>query len=128
MINPGVLDDDYVILGPEKTGRMVDAFFDGAIRKVEQLARAVSGEDWSTVAYIAHNLKGSAASLGLSALESRAHGLEVCARKEAGSEIARDFDSFIALFESSTAALRACWTKLDGPPPAQRPETSAANM
>ena len=128
VINPGVLDDDYVILGPEKTGRMVDAFFDGAIRKVEQLARAVSGEDWSTVAYIAHNLKGSAASLGLSALESRAHGLEVCARKEAGSEIARDFDSFIALFESSTAALRACWTKLDGPPPAQRPETSAANM
>ena len=128
VINPGVLDADYVILGPEKTGRMVGAFFDGTIRKVEQLARAVSGEDWSTVAYIAHNLKGSAASLGLSALENRAHGLEVWARKEAGSEIARDFDSFIALFESSTAALRACWTKLDGPQPAQRPETSAANM
>ena len=128
VLNPGVLDDDYMILGPDKTGRMVGAFFDGASRKVEQLAHAVEGEDWSTVAYIAHNLKGSAASLGLSALESRAQRLEACARKEAGSEIARDFDTFIALFERSTAALRAYWTKLDGPQPAQRPETSAANM
>ena len=128
VLNPGVLDDDYMILGPEKTGRMVDAFFDGASRKVEQLAHAVEGEDWSTVAYIAHNLKGSAASLGLSALESRAQRLEACARKEAGPEIARDLDTFIALFERSTAALRAYWTKLDGPQPAQRPETSAANM
>ena len=128
VLNPSVLDDDYMILGPDKTGRMVDAFFDGAVRKVEQLSNAVAGEDWSTVAYIAHNLKGSAASLGLSALESRAHRLEICAKKEEGSEIARDFDEFIALFESSTAALRAYWTKLDGPQQAQRPETSAANM
>ena len=128
VLNPGVLDDDYVILGPEKTGRMVDAFFGGAVRKVEQLARAVAAEDWSTVAYIAHNLKGSAASLGLSALENRAHRLEVCARKEEGAEIARDLDSFIALFESSTAALGAYWTKLDRAQAAQRPETSAANM
>ena len=128
VLNPGVLDDDYMILGPDKTGRMVDAFFDGTVRKVEQLAHAVTGEDWSTVAYIAHNLKGSAASLGLSALENRAHWLEVCAKKEAGSEIARDFDTFIALFERSTAALHAYWTKLDGPQQAQRSETSAANM
>ena len=128
VLNPGVLHDDYMILGPDKTRRMVDAFFEGAVRKVEQLAHAVEGEDWSTVAYIAHNLKGSAASLGLSALENRAHGLEVCARTEAGADIARDFGPFIALFESSTAALRTYWTKLDGPQQAQRPETSAANM
>ena len=128
VLNRSVLDDDYLILGPEKTGRMVDTFFDGAVRKVEQLAHAVADEDWSKVAYVAHNLKGSAASLGLSALENRARGLEVCARREAGSEIARDFDSFIALFETSTAALRAYWSTLDGPQAAQRPETSAANM
>ena len=127
VLNRSVLDDDYMILGPDKTGRMVDAFFDSTARKVEQLAHAVAGEDWSTVAYIAHNLKGSAASLGLSALENRAHRLEICAKKEAGSEIARDIDTFIALFESSTAALRAYWTKLDGPQQVQRSETSAAN-
>ena len=128
VLNPGVLDDDYMILGPDKTGRMVDSFFDDAERKVEQLSHAVAGEDWSTVAFIAHNLKGSAASLGLSALENRARGLEVCARGEAGSEIARDLDSFIAVFEASAAALRAYWETLDGPQPTQRPETSAANM
>ena len=127
VLNRSVLDDDYMILGPDKTGRMVGAFFDGTTRKVEQLAHAVEGEDWSTVAYIAHNLKGSAASLGLSALENRAHRLETCAKKEAASEIARDFDTFTALFENSAAALRAYWTKLDGPQPTQRPETSAAN-
>ena len=127
VLNRSVLDDDYMILGPDKTGRMVDAFFDSTARKVEQLAHAVAGEDWSTVAYIAHNLKGSAASLGLSALENRAHRLEICAKKEAGSEIARDIDTFIALFESSTAALRVYWTKLDGPQQVQRSETSAAN-
>ena len=128
VLNRSVLDDDYMVLGPEKTGRMVDAFFDGTARKVEQLAHAVEGEDWSTVAYIAHNLKGSAASLGLSALENRAQGLEICARKEADAEIARDFDAFVELFESSAAALRAYWTELDGPQRTQRPETSAANM
>ena len=128
VLNPGVLDDDYMILGPDKTGRMVDAFFHSATRKVEQLAHAVTGGDWSTVAYIAHNLKGSAASLGLSALESRAGGLEVCAKKEAGAEIERDLDAFIALFETSAAALRAYWAKLDTPRQAQRSETSAANM
>ena len=128
VFNRSVLDDDYMILGPDKTGRMVDAFFDGAVRKVEQLAHAVAGEDWSTVAYIAHNLKGSAASLGLSALENHAQRLETCATKEAGSEIARDLDAFIASFERSSAALRAYWAKLDGPQPTQRPETSSANM
>ena len=128
VLNPGVLDDDYMILGPDKTGRMVDTFFHSATRKVEQLSHAVAGEDWSTVAFIAHNLKGSAASLGLSALESHAGKLEVCAKKEAGSEIARDLDAFIALFETSTAALRAYWTKLDAPQQAQRSDTSAANM
>ena len=127
LLNRSVLDDDYMILGPDKTGRMVDAFFDSTVRKVEQLGHAVAGEDWSTVAYIAHNLKGSAASLGLSALENHAHRLETCAKREAGPEIARDIDTFVALFESSTAALRAYWTKLDGPQRAQRSETSAAN-
>ncbi|MCY4467217.1 MAG: TMAO reductase system sensor histidine kinase/response regulator TorS [Thiotrichales bacterium] len=127
LLNRSVLDDDYMILGPDKTGRMVDAFFDSTVRRVDQLAHAVAGEDWSTVAYIAHNLKGSAASLGLSALENHAHRLETCAKREAGPEIARDIDTFVALFESSTAALRAYWTKLDGPQQAQRSETSAAN-
>ena len=119
MLNRSVLDDDYMILGPDKTGRMVGAFFDSTTRRVEQLVHAVEGEDWSTVAYIAHNLKGSAASLGLSALET-------CAKKEAASEIARDLDTFTALFENSTAALRAYWTKLDEQQPTQRPETSSA--
>ena len=127
LLNRSVLDDDYMILGPDKTGRMVGAFFDSTVRKVEQLAHAVAGEDWSTVAYIAHNLKGSAASLGLSALENHAHRLETRAKREAGPEIAQDIDTFVALFESSTAALRAYWTKLDGPQQAQRSETSAAN-
>ena len=86
VLDPGVLDADYMVLGPDRTGRMVDAFFDGAARKVERLTRAVAGEDWSTVAFVAHNLKGSAASLGLSALESRAHRLEIRAGKEAGVE------------------------------------------
>ena len=128
VLDRSVLDDDYMALGPDRTCRMVDAFFGGAACKVEQLAHAVAGEDWSTVAFIAHNLKGSAASLGLVALEERAHRLEVCARRDAGPEVARDFDTFIALFERSTAALRAHWTRLDGPRQAQCTETSAANM
>ena len=127
LLNRSVLDDDYMILGPEKTGRMVDAFFDSTVRKVEQLAHAVADEDWSTVAYIAHNLKGSAASLGLSALENRADELETCAKREAGPEIAQDFGMFTALIENSSAALRAHWTKLEEPERTQRPETSAAN-
>ena len=128
MLDRSVLDDDCMMLGSERTGRMIGAFLDGAPPRVEQLARAVAGEDWSRAAHIAHNLKGSAASLGLRALEACAHRIERGARREEGSEVARDLDPFIALFERSTAALCAYRAKLEGPRRPRRPETSAANM
>ena len=71
-----------------------------------------SGEpisDWSTVSYIAHNLQGSAASLGLVALESGAQVLERCAKSEDAQGVADGFDEFPELYEASSRALRQCW-------------------
>ena len=127
-LNTNVLRDDHTILGPEKTGRMVDAFFDHAAKKVKQLARALANADMTSVAYIAHNLKGSAASLGLNALENRPSQLEIHAKLEDGAALARQFETFITLFEKSVSTLRAYWLQLDGPQTIQRSKTSAANM
>ena len=128
LLNMGILQDDYMIMGPEKTGRMVDAFFESSGRKVEQLAQAITACDWSTVAYIAHNLKGSAASLGLVALESGAKALEKSAKVEDLESIAEHFDGFPELYHRSLTTLQSYWRQISAAEEDQLPSTSAANM
>ena len=106
---------------------MVDAFFEHASKKVENLTQAVSTGDWSNVVYLAHNLKGSAASLGLRALENCAQQLESRAQKRESDTINEHFEGFVAVFEHSVSTLRDYWVTLDGADSTQGSET-AANM
>lgn len=127
ILDAKILKDDFLILGSEKTGRMVDAFFDYSDRKVSQLGHAVEKNDWSTVAYIAHNLKGSAASLGLLSLEAHAKNLEIAAKAENIDEVSDRFEGLDALYRESLTALQIHWTRLNKSGTDQRSTISAAN-
>ena len=128
ILDATILQDDFLILGPEKTGRMVDAFVDSSERKVDQLAHAVTANDWGTVAYIAHNLKGSAASLGLLSLEARTKQLEIAAKGEDVDEVGASFDGLGDLYNESLVALREHWARLNRTEADYRSTISAAKM
>ncbi len=76
LLDSVTLRDDYLVLGAEKTGRMVEAFRGSTPDKVAELAGAAGSRDWGRVGYLAHTLKGGAGSLGLLALESRSGVVE----------------------------------------------------
>ncbi len=128
ILDTSILRDDFLILGPEKTGRMVDAFVDSSDRKVGQMAHAVVTNDWSTIAYIAHNLRGSAASLGLLSLEARTKQLEIAAKSENVEEVGARFEGLGALYDESLVALRDHWARLNNTGTDHRATISAAKI
>ncbi len=113
LLDAAILQDDFLILGPEKTGRMASAFFDSSAGKVDRLAHAMANEDWGTAAYITHNLKGSAASLGLLALERRAKAIETAVKLEDAVAARREYKDFNTLYRESRRALQKQWTLLN---------------
>jgi HPt (histidine-containing phosphotransfer) domain-containing protein len=109
VLDPSTLRDDYLILGAERTGRMVEAFCGATPGQVAELAEAVDGRDWDRVGYLAHTLKGGAGSLGLLALESRSHALEAAANACDADAVAKAHGDFQEIHSRSLKALGAAW-------------------
>ena len=127
LMEQGMLEEDFKILGAERTGQMVQAFFDVTPDAVERLGQAVASLDILAVSTLAHNLKGSAGSLGLVALEDRSQALEVAALSGSVQAITDAFDGYPELYERSLGALRQSWQRLLAYHEAQRASISAAN-
>ena len=106
------LQEDFRVLGPERTERMVKAFLETTAPKVDLLARAVEAGDLSAAGQLAHSLKGSAASLGLIALESRSRALEVAAKTGERSALDANFAGYGPLHRASAEALQDAWLVL----------------
>jgi len=112
LIDRRILRDDFLILGGERTHRMVEAFCQTTPDRAAKVAEAVAGHDWKTVADLAHNLKGSAASLGLGTLEETAQALELAARAEDLQALATAHEGFGDLARRSVAAVQETWLRL----------------
>ena len=127
LMDSAMLEEDFRILGAERTGQMVQAFFDVTPDAVERLGHAVDGRDSTAIGTLAHNLKGSAGSLGLVALEDCSQALEVAALTGDVQAIADAFDGYPDLYERSLGALRQSWQRMLAANEAQRASMSAAN-
>lgn len=112
LIDPSTLEDDFLILGLEKTDRMVDAFAESTETQAAEIAESVAQCDWSSIARLAHNIKGAAASLGLRVLEAKAHRIELAALEQNTDELARQFVEFGRLMEESRQVLQETWQAL----------------
>lgn len=126
VLDPSVLNDDYLFLGPDKTRRIVDAFFETSGQRIDQLGRAVHDKDLAAVVQIAHTLKGSAGSLGLVSLEARARLIETAAKEHRPDAAARHLEGLESAYEDSSSALRTRWRELSSAPSRQRSRISAA--
>ena len=113
ILDEDILNDDFRTLGPKRTRRMVEAFLESSTSKIEQLAKAIDAEDWEGVAYVAHNLLGSASILGLRSTEASTRQLETAAKAQNADMVKEHFDGFEALFHQSTEELRDFWERLN---------------
>ena len=111
-LDEDVLISDFQILGAVRVEKMVDAFLKSSASKVDQLTAALDQEDWKTLAYVAHNLTGSASILGLRCIEARARQLEKAAEDNNSGQVKSIFEGFELLHHQGTEELRGFWERL----------------
>lgn len=76
LIDSKVIEGDLSILGLEKMKQIVALFDESSDLTLNELAEASQADDGREVKSLAHKLKGSAGSLGLSALYSLCQSIE----------------------------------------------------
>jgi two-component system sensor histidine kinase TorS len=113
LIDPTTLRDDLLILGPERTDRMVETFLETSRPMVEELAEAIEVGQPDAVRHLAHSLKGAAGSLGMVALEGLSQRLETAARDGAERDgLLALFWEYREIYEQTRDDLRATWQRL----------------
>ena len=122
-----VLREDFRLLGPERTRRMLEAFFTASPEKLTQLEEAAAARDWPAVALSAHSLRSGAASLGLLAFEARSRDLEAAAEAAETEAVLAALPGYREIFEASSEALREAWSRLKTDERDALASTSAAN-
>ncbi|EJH2588438.1 TMAO reductase system sensor histidine kinase/response regulator TorS [Vibrio parahaemolyticus] len=79
IINPSVIQSDMKILGREKMLHIIDLFRNTSADVLGQLVESAEKNDSQAVKNLAHKLKGSAGSLGLTALMNTCQSIEIAA-------------------------------------------------
>ncbi|EHV5556976.1 TMAO reductase system sensor histidine kinase/response regulator TorS [Vibrio parahaemolyticus] len=79
IINPSVIQSDMKILGREKMLHIIDLFRNTSADVLGQLVESAEKKDSLAVKNLAHKLKGSAGSLGLTALMNTCQSIEIAA-------------------------------------------------
>ncbi len=127
LLDASILREDLAVIGLEKTSRMVTSFLDVSAEKHQQFYTAVNDEDWPGAIYAVHYLKGSASSLGLQALASYAHKLEIEMKGDDVTVVKEQMNHLKILHEDSRVALETYWAQLTSSPAIHRSTMSAAN-
>jgi two-component system, OmpR family, sensor histidine kinase TorS len=128
LLDTSILLDDFLILGPEKSAHIVNLFFKSSKQKVDQLEQAVMNQEWSSIAFLAHNFKSSAMNLGLVALEEQTQQLEDLASTKDIANTAAKFSELQVIYETSQQALMEYWEGLNTPEKDQYSSNSAVKM
>lgn len=112
VINPAVLEEDYAVLGHDRTVRIVEAFRQEAPRKMADLITAFEASDPGGVATHAHALKSAAGQLGLNALGVACRGMEMAAKEDALDGLNDRVTGIEDLVDQSLEALDDLWERL----------------
>ncbi|WP_086967761.1 TMAO reductase system sensor histidine kinase/response regulator TorS [Vibrio coralliirubri] len=104
MINPKIIKDDLAILGREKIVQIVGLFDQSSQVTLDELIVASAADNAREIKSLAHKLKGSAGSLGLSALFALCQSIE--ASEDPLLQYRDNADSLPELVKDSLAALR----------------------
>ena len=85
-------------------------------------------QEWSSIAFLAHNFKSSAMNLGLVALEEQTQQLEDLASTKDIANTAAKFSELQVIYETSQQALMEYWEGLNTPEKDQYSSNSAVKM
>ncbi|MDX1401989.1 MAG: Hpt domain-containing protein, partial [Kiloniellales bacterium] len=109
LIDAKVLQEDFQMLGLDKTGRMIEAFRTSTPHKCNALMEAVAICDLEKVRHIAHSMKGASAHLGLVALETLSKSIEQAAERTNSDTVKTLSESYPKTYKESLAALDEIW-------------------
>ncbi|WP_260261892.1 TMAO reductase system sensor histidine kinase/response regulator TorS [Vibrio intestinalis] len=105
LLNERIIQDDLAVLGKAKMQQIITLFVDGSDEMLHQLSQAEESGNSTQIKQIAHKLKGSAGSLGLSALH------DICMQIEKGTTPLEAYqqrkDALVDVVQQSKLALLA---------------------
>lgn len=105
LLNERIIQDDLAVLGKAKMQQIITLFVDGSDEMLHQLSQAEESGNSTQIKQIAHKLKGSAGSLGLSALH------DICMKIEKGTTPLEAYqqrkDALVDVVQQSKLALLA---------------------
>ena len=89
-----IIDWDLVIksFGKEQAQKLLESFVKELATSQQEIAKAVKADNFETIAFIAHRIKGGSAYCGTEKLKSAATDLEVAAKNKRKKEISVLFD------------------------------------
>lgn len=105
VVDHNVLEDDTKVLGKEKVAELIELFVTSSIEIVKKMDEAVVQEDAASIKQLSHKLKGSAGSMGMSALHAS------CLEIESNSKPLRKYQQqrsvLVNLLDTSVKAVKA---------------------
>lgn len=111
LVDIQVLQEDSKVLGSAKVGQLVDLFAKSSEEILNLLEQAEHQEDSGQIKQLAHKLKGSAGSMGMSALYALCLSIESDPTPLARYQ--QEKTKLLNLLESSLTAVRAGLSELD---------------
>jgi len=85
---------------------IVGMFVDQLIENIPQLTQEYDAQNWIEIGKIAHSIKGASASVGAFDIQQSAAEIERAVKQDETSVITDNFQSFISLISSTSAALK----------------------
>lgn len=110
LIDPAVLKGHLDVLGRDRTGRILAAFFDTTPHVIDDLDHDLGARDFDMVADHAHGLKSAANNVGLVRVADLAAKLEIAARDHDADMSAAIYPELRTTYSRSLAALDRAWS------------------
>ena len=93
--------------GDQLLRRLVDLFVENTPMRLEEMRRALAGEDWTRAALAAHSLRSSSVTLGATELASRAADIESLANEKDLGPVEAALPDLENLARAAQSSLRA---------------------
>ena len=107
------LAQDLKVLGPKRTGKLVDLFLKTAPKNLRDIGQAVAEADYEGACFAAHKLKSSAGSLGLVGLAGHSEAMEAAAKAGAEEDLSELLDGLEGLYRDTSQLLTDTWESLN---------------
>ena len=109
LIEPSVIRQHLELLGPERAGRIIEAFVKTTPQTITALRQDLDSDAYDQIADRAHGLKSAVSNVGLIRVAELAKQLEIAATKQDKSQSVAIYDALKTDFNQSILILEETW-------------------